>query len=350
MRHLVRASLRRIRAALSRELLSDAAIHDVRTQIKQARAALRLLRPEIGRRQYARADRLLRHAARPLAEVRDAGVLLDVLGQLAARPAAAGVREAGSSALCRALQLDHREARRRLARSCALESHASAMGRLLRHSSAWPARNDWPALLRGVERSYRRARRACARARVQGTPANMHAWRKQTKYLWYQLHLLGLEISPVRAVHTTALRKLSELLGDDHDLALLRARIVRQPGLVPDPAAREALLGLIDRRSRQLERRALKLGATIHRHGLRLRIAGHHGNPGTVPSTAIRIAAQPLRPLRMASRSDARPGWCHGHGSGRPRGGNRSSHRRGGGGPRIGDRHPVRRRPPAGHS
>src|SRR6266550_5872735 len=57
---------------------TDEGIHDARKRLKRARAALRLIREALGDREYRRENRILRDAARPLSEIRDAKILIDI--------------------------------------------------------------------------------------------------------------------------------------------------------------------------------------------------------------------------------------------------------------------------------
>jgi hypothetical protein len=59
--------------------------------------------------------------------------------------------------------------------------------------------------------------------------------------------------------------ELSDLLGDDHDLGVLRAYVEVHPQLIEDAAARAALLAVLDRRRDELRRRALKRGRRLHK-------------------------------------------------------------------------------------
>src|SRR6266550_536207 len=60
---------------------TDEGIHDARKRLKRARAALRLIREALGDREY----RILRDAARPLSEIRDAKILIDIYDDLTGR-------------------------------------------------------------------------------------------------------------------------------------------------------------------------------------------------------------------------------------------------------------------------
>src|SRR5213076_1832228 len=61
---------------------SDTPVHEVRKHLKKARAALRLVRKEIGRGLFKQQDRCLRDVGRLTSEIRDAEVRLQTVRQL----------------------------------------------------------------------------------------------------------------------------------------------------------------------------------------------------------------------------------------------------------------------------
>jgi CHAD domain-containing protein len=80
VRRVVRTQIGAALEALGeRGLSSDETIHDTRKRLKRVRAGLRLLREAMGEGRYRRENALIRDAARPLTELRDAKVLLDAL-------------------------------------------------------------------------------------------------------------------------------------------------------------------------------------------------------------------------------------------------------------------------------
>ncbi|HYN14009.1 MAG TPA: CHAD domain-containing protein, partial [Burkholderiales bacterium] len=82
-RGAVRGQLEHALKALNgRKRLSDESIHELRRELKRARAGLRLLRQAVGDPAYTRENAALRDAARPLAPVRDATVVLQALDRL----------------------------------------------------------------------------------------------------------------------------------------------------------------------------------------------------------------------------------------------------------------------------
>src|SRR5205085_153720 len=92
------------------------------------------------------------------------------------------------------------------------------------------------------------------------TIENLHEWRKQAKYLRYQLEILR-PVWPERMGELAdEADRMGDLLGDDHDLAVLRQLLTDDPGRFPEAGDREVLLALIDRRRAELEQEATLLG------------------------------------------------------------------------------------------
>jgi CHAD domain-containing protein len=114
-----------------------------------------------------------------------------------------------------------------------------------------------------VKRTYRDGARASARARAEPTVENLHEWRKQVKYLWHQLQLLEPVRPDVLKELTDRAHDLGDLLGDDHDLAILGQVIMRD---VPnrEEHALGTLLSLIDRRRAELQARSYPLGEQVY--------------------------------------------------------------------------------------
>jgi len=58
--------------------------------------------------------------------------------------------------------------------------------------------------------------------------------------------------------------KLADYLGDDHDLSVLRGKVLEMGDALPDPAARSALIALIDRYRTELRDKAMVLGRRLY--------------------------------------------------------------------------------------
>ncbi len=244
---------------------TDEGIHDARKRLKRARAALRLIREALGDREYRRENRILRDAARPLSEIRDAKILIDIYDDLtgrtggAARPALQGL-----SPMRTTLVSNRRASRRRiLGAKGGLKPSRQALESALERAKDWPASGGWPVLGAGLRRVYAAGREAFAAARRDPTADNLHEWRKQAKYLWHQLEFLE-PIAPSRMKPLAKrVHELSDLLGDDHDLAVLEMKLGGEAGRLTSPAL-GGLLARIDRRRGRLQARARALGRRIY--------------------------------------------------------------------------------------
>src|SRR5262249_44390377 len=120
--------------------------------------------------------------------------------------------------------------------------------------------NKWTSVGEGLEDVYRRARDAHGDATADPTIEKLHEWRKQTKYLRYQLEMLR-PLWPERMEElVNEADRMGELLGDVHDLAMLRQMLTEDPERYGEEGDREVLLALIDRRRAELEQEAMLLG------------------------------------------------------------------------------------------
>jgi CHAD domain-containing protein len=252
---------------LARKQVGDSQVHSSRKSLKKSRATLRLLRPTIPESAYRSLNGQLRDAARPLSEVRDARILIDALhqleekyGQPAARSIPAGLR--------RLLRREHKEIRKRVETSTKHGLDAtramlkSTLGRIdhLRSTDG-----GWSQLSSGLEQVYKKGRKAMHAADADLTTEHLHEWRKQAKYLQYQLKLLE-PLHPHRIGKLIERsRALGDCLGDDHDFAVLRAKALAHPDVFSKRNGPGALLALIDRCRNRLQKKALDVGTTLYR-------------------------------------------------------------------------------------
>jgi len=236
------------------------AIHEARKHLKKARALLRLVRPALGAKAFRRESDALRDAGRALSQARDADVLVATIDRLAAH--AAGRLPAADFAQLREA-LAAQASGEALADSAPV---AEALREALARVEAWPLEGaGWGAAIAGAGRAYARGRDALAAARADPTVEALHEWRKRVKDLWYHERLLAPAWAEVIGAHGEQAHVLSELLGDDHDLAVLRGRLERGIELPPGAAADLApLLALVDERRAQLHAQALALGDLLY--------------------------------------------------------------------------------------
>jgi len=247
-------------AKLPRGLPTDEQVHSVRRYMKAARATLRLLRPLLSERDYRVENRALRDAARAFSTARDSAVLVATLRELTPKTKGNGTRR-GLAAFEARLKQNAERKRRRLAQR-GLQQPAARLRAALARVHSWPApATNWAAISRSLRNTYRQGRR-CARGNARSpSVATLHEWRKRAKYLRSQLEV----IAPVQHASlqsmTGDLHRLSDQLGEEHDLAVLR-ELSHQRGI--DRKAERSLQSLIRKRRRKLRQQAISLGAALY--------------------------------------------------------------------------------------
>ena len=201
---------------------SDTPVHEVRKHLKKARAALRLVRKEIGRGLFREQDRCLRDVGRLISEIRDAEVRLQTVRQLQGITQRRGRATYAKLEGMLMLELENFMA-------AFAEWQTQALPMLERtHASVdcWPLEQfNCKQLRRAVQRTYKDARRALATVETTPTAENFHRFRTKSKRLWYELRILR-PVNPVVLKNLSDdLRSLGNLLGSAHDLSFLGDRL-----------------------------------------------------------------------------------------------------------------------------
>ena len=239
---------------------SHEAIHSARKSLKRARGALRLIRPALGERVFGRENAALGDAARPLGSIRDAFAILSAYDRVTRRVPLSRKIVAAFRATLETHDVEVRD--RAFARSdrqiAILEPLRSAGRRIDRLAP----KGGWSTLGPGLRRLYRSGKRALAVAREDPTPQHLHDWRRRAKALWYALEMLQSSRPREIARRVQQLHDLTDGLGEDHDLVVLRRRVV-SPDRAITAATRRAILDRIDSRRHQLQAKAMALGGEI---------------------------------------------------------------------------------------
>lgn len=229
---------------------AGAAVHRARKCCKRVRALLRLVREPLGKKVYKRENAAYRDAARLLSELRDAQVLvstLDAVGEQYALDV-----EAEHFVLATLLANRTNELRTDDRRERAADALAAAAERI----DGWALDGGgWELLAPGFGRvaDQVRDRRKKALTAKRGTKADhaFHDWRKRVKYHWHHLELLEELWPPVLSTVAAETHRLSDLLGEEHDLTMLRSTLLEK-GLPEEEDRRELLLALVDGRRLRL--------------------------------------------------------------------------------------------------
>jgi hypothetical protein len=297
-------SLRQARDVLDcRSGLQDELVHRARKDLKRARAALHLLRPSLSRQSYEMQKTAIRSAAAALGGVRDCRVICAALDRI--EPACALSLPSPAHRLRLQLIETSQRARDRLSGKV-MQDLRETLARALEAIAAEPVRFLSRAVVaRELAKRYRKGRIARDSIGARQSAGRFHEWRKQTQCLRYQLSILKRSPRLRRR-----LRRVAELLGEDHDLWML-SRTIRR--LSQHTHAYTEMLSHIRRRRSELQRAAARAGRMAYRRapsefekrwrrGLRSVVASQ-------PATDA-ISRTPSRTVRTPARA---------HGTTRPR-------------------------------
>src|SRR6266404_357351 len=204
----------------------DTPVHEMRKHLKKGRAALRLVRKEIGSGLFRDQDHCLRDVGRLTSEIRDAEVRLQTVRELQG----IAQRRHRRGAYPKLETMLMMELENFMAAFAEWQTQAVPMLERARVTiDCWPLDHfDCKQLRRAVQRSYKGARKALACAQASPVPENFHRFRTRAKRLWYDLRIL-------RPVNPVVLKNLSDdldalggLLGRAHDLSFLGDRLRRE--------------------------------------------------------------------------------------------------------------------------
>jgi CHAD domain-containing protein len=244
----------------------DTAIHTTRKCFKKLRALLRLVREEIGDDLYSYENRFFRDCARSLAGQRDVASVAEAVERLIESTAEESEERRLLSAVRDELAVEMRKMETQAMNlDDVINDVLARLEEARERAEQWPLERDrFTAIDRGLKRIYRNGRKAYGVITGDPTDDNLHEWRKEAKYLWYSVRMLEPVWPEVLEAMVHELHALSDLLGDDHDLSLLRAIIIDRPFLVGADEDAALLLALIDTRRAAMQDRAKSLGSRIY--------------------------------------------------------------------------------------
>jgi CHAD domain-containing protein len=241
----------------------DERIHEARKSVKKIRGVLRMMRPELGDI-YRTENTRMRNVGRKLSQFRDAGAIIETFDAL--REKYRG--ELGGRSLAsirRGLMARKKQAETKADVERVLRHMAATLLLEQKRVHAWPlAAAGFPAIAPGLEETYRRGRKAMAAVRKRPSAENYHAWRKRVKDHWYHVRLLESLWTDEMQAYEKSLKDLETCLGEDHNLVILREKVLAAPAFYGSGEEVGLLARLIGRYHKELRGNALALGARIY--------------------------------------------------------------------------------------
>lgn len=229
------------------------AIHRTRRSLKRARTLLRLLRPALGEEGATLAGHL-RAAARALSASRDATVLA-----LTAEDLAPDVDDETAHRLLATLAARAKLQAERSAHSQSVLSeardHIEAAGAEIARLSC--GEDVESVVLARAAKLYRRVRQGWRAAEGQPDATNLHEWRKRVKDRLHLVRVFRARWPEPSRGRAGQLDRLGEILGEDHDLAVLADALPQRSTAAPTLRER------IEARRLELERKAFALAGKL---------------------------------------------------------------------------------------
>jgi CHAD domain-containing protein len=225
----------------------DTALHEFRKSVRRARALVRLMEGFVGIDAHAELSSTLRDVHRATSELRDRQVVAGVLQGAQPDPGSVSslVRELGV-AMPDAGAPDVAAIAGVMVRGCL---SLAELPRLL--AGAMPRRIRWDAVVDGLARSFRRARRRLRAVEQHGDDEAVHGLRKRIKELDYQIELMSACGGERVRRRRKELDHLAEALGQLVDLFVLRDHAARH--VAPGPDHARLLEAIAEERAARLE-------------------------------------------------------------------------------------------------
>jgi CHAD domain-containing protein len=239
-------------------------IHQARLCFKRIRSLLRLGRNVFGEHIYKELNTFYRDQSRMLSQFRDITALIEISQSFQKSRRSESTRSLLTrfrngllkqrKELMAGIEIEN--AKKQVVDSLVQKKQILDKLHLIDHPSS--------DLGKGLQRVYKSGKNLYNATLKETNDHNMHEWRKQVKYMWYQLVILTPLWPGIFNALSKQTQTLSQLLGKHHDLVLFENAIVPMKN---ETKYRNEIKGLgrsIGRKKRNLESQALKLGAKIY--------------------------------------------------------------------------------------
>ena len=252
------------------------AVHTTRKSTKRIRSMLRLVRYEVGERVYQFENAWMRDTARLLSEVRTSSVMVQGVADIREMYGPLLAEGTFDELLERTTIYRDRTEQRVMEDPDIVPRVVSNLERARGRYETWPTdpdarsvygigiRHDYRAIGPGLKATHARGRHQMVAAYQAPSPESFHRWRKRVKYLRHQMEILTPLWPEVIVGMAVTLDRISELLGQDHDLAELLQTLAGRTDLCPNPMERSLIRALAEQRRADLQTASRILGRRIY--------------------------------------------------------------------------------------
>jgi CHAD domain-containing protein len=282
-------------------------VHNARKCFKRLRSLLLLAHPGMPEPVFRNLTARVAGIGKRLAATRDAQALLDAVDKLE-QNTESGAGEGPMQSVRGWLHKRRQVAEQRLEQTGGSE----AMRNLLELRPAFAGLavypDDFTPLAKGLKRCYRDARYHF-KAAIEGDDAEeLHEWRKGVQHHWRHMQLLTPCWPSELSARAEAARSLSQLLGDDHDIAMLMHLISTPTMTFGSPEDTAAFVKRCRRRHKALRKEAKIKGERLFVEKPGPFVGRIHAYWTTAAVGADKPVEPPRQPDNVVAIGDARTG------------------------------------------
>lgn len=211
---------------LSKKRDVEVGIHQARKSLKRCRALLRLVRRPLGNEKYWQANVCYRDAARRVSELRDLAAMQETLVSIRTKSKRKSLQDCVSLAELQLAQWQKRAVAEMKGQDDQRILSVTELTVGVEHLSAWDQAEDhFSWIASSFQKMYAQGQERMALALQNPDTHRLHDWRKRVKYLWHHIQLLHNCWPQTLDPLAEEFHRLADLLGDDHDLAVLEELI-----------------------------------------------------------------------------------------------------------------------------
>jgi CHAD domain-containing protein len=238
----------------------DFSIHETRKNIKKLRTILRLLKFNIDSQNYHDFNTEFRDIGRKLSAIRDAEALIETIDKIKSRKYSTkkSIANTKSQLLLNkdkisSAFLSNQEIQIIIENLEVLEKkfyNIDFFG------------EEIFVFISGLKKTYSNCIKFMEICKNEGSDVDFHEWRKQVKYLWNSILLFQKTWNPVLSAYSNELHKLSDYLGDLHDISVLNDLILNDK-IKLDSDDKNRLLSIIENLKLKLKKSSFNLGIKL---------------------------------------------------------------------------------------
>ncbi|MBN3035516.1 MAG: CHAD domain-containing protein [Bacteroidales bacterium] len=248
---------------LQMESRQHISVHTVRTHIKRIRSLLRLLRDETGNGKYRELNWFYRDMGRRISAIRDDTSQIELLSAMAKKSQSHHLYLAIRRPIVQIEKKRKREFDSFYGKRFHVQIGAEILEKLSTLEELPLSGNPDQFIMKSLKRVYCRARKAMYSALETQTDLHYHNWRKQVKYLMYQIQFMQGAWPSLFLTYSDELGKLASTLGKVHDLYLFRNMLTEGSVVSLDNIQKRAIRQYIYKYHKRQKDKAIRLGLRI---------------------------------------------------------------------------------------